>query len=536
MKIKKFVFSLLLTIICVFVLNSIYFRLLPINLTVKLSGQGCGTITANFSKKAEPDFSSRHRQSKKLCLTDKAQTLNFAFATKKIKNLTISLDGAYDQIEIEQYKISGDQAVDLSSRMIQKKNGTVLTVDLNKSVNIKAGFELNIQILIILLALIFAIVYKGIDYLSAFVERQHKSRLEVVFLGCFFIFLFVPMLYIDDNKMSMEESRRLAVMPKFFKEGGINKNYGQEFDRWFSDHFLGRKAFIGMHNYSLYGLDPYKVREQLLIGKEGWVFSPSHGEIANFQNNNRFSDQELKSIAAYLSAINDWCRRHGKRFYFYIAPSKHRVYPEYYRHVKKIRPDSENGTEQLIHYLQANTDIKVMYPLNILLEHKKDGLMYWKNDTHWSYLGGYWGYVHLMQGMGEEDKILTFDRLIDYKYPTGNISNMYRFLSKDNKTVYRKPDIKKHYKCNPEDPHKVYLTPITCHNPQKEGRVIMFRDSFSAALMDYLAENYAAVSGYWYHKLSAKDVENIKANADIVIFEKIERDLHLLNGLQFNYD
>ena len=341
------------------------------------------------------------------------------------------------------------------------------------------------------------------------------------------------MLYIDDKESSEEESRRLATVPDLLADGSINQNFGRQFDRWFGDHFLGRKAFIGLYNYTLYGLDPLKVRDQLLVGKNGWVFSPSHGEIANFQNNNRFSDSELKSIAGYLSAIDDWCRRHGKRFYFYIAPSKHRVYPEYYRHVRKMRPDGENGTGQLISYLRTHTRVKVMYPLDILLAHKKDGLMYWKNDTHWSLLGGYYGYVHLMRGMGEEKRILSFDRLTDYKYPVGNISNMYRFLPRDNTTVYQKPDIGKHYKCNPEDPQKVYRTPIVCTNPRKSGRIIMFRDSFSSTLIEYLAENYAYVAAYWYHALKNGDIENIEKNADIVIFEKIERDLHLLNGLKF---
>jgi hypothetical protein len=198
-----------------------------------------------------------------------------------------------------------------------------------------------------------------------------------------------------------------------------------------------------------------------------------------------------------------------------------------------MRPDGENGTEQLISYLRTHTRVKVMYPLDILLAHKKDGLMYWKNDTHWSLLGGYYGYVHLMRGMGEEKRILSFDRLTDYKYPVGNISNMYRFLPRDNTTVYQKPDIGKHYKCNPEDPQKVYRTPIVCTNPRKSGRIIMFRDSFSSTLIEYLAENYAYVAAYWYHALKNGDIENIEKNADIVIFEKIERDLHLLNGLKF---
>ena len=533
MKKKRLALGLLLSVVLVAALNGAYLKRLPINVMLEVSGKGCGAATANFSKKAEGDYSSRHKQTRKICLNAEKQKLIFHFDTKKIKNLTLAFAGRFERVEILDYKVGGGKVVDLTERLEQKRSGTVLTVNLTKPVNIRAGYAFNEKMFVILLTLICAAAYKLLGYLSELAAKEGRSRTDIVFVALFFTLLFVPMLYIDDKESSEEESRRLATVPDLLADGSINQNFGRQFDRWFGDHFLGRKAFIGLYNYTLYGLDPLKVRDQLLVGKNGWEFSPSHGEIANFQNNNRFSDSELKSIAGYLSAIDDWCRRHGKRFYFYIAPSKHRVYPEYYRHVRKMRPDGENGTEQLISYLRTHTRVKVMYPLDILLAHKKDGLMYWKNDTHWSLLGGYYGYVHLMRGMGEEKRILSFDRLTDYKYPVGNISNMYRFLPRDNTTVYQKPDIGKHYKCNPEDPQKVYRTPIVCTNPRKSGRIIMFRDSFSSTLIEYLAENYAYVAAYWYHALKNGDIENIEKNADIVIFEKIERDLHLLNGLKF---
>lgn len=371
MKKKRLALGLLLSVVLVAALNGAYLKRLPINVMLEVSGKGCGAATANFSKKAEGDYSSRHKQTRKICLNAEKQKLIFHFDTKKIKNLTLAFAGRFERVEILDYKVGGGKVVDLTERLEQKRSGTVLTVNLTKPVNIRAGYAFNEKMFVILLTLICAAAYKLLGYLSELAAKEGRSRTDIVFVALFFTLLFVPMLYIDDKESSEEESRRLATVPDLLADGSINQNFGRQFDRWFGDHFLGRKAFIGLYNYTLYGLDPLKVRDQLLVGKNGWVFSPSHGEIANFQNNNRFSDSELKSIAGYLSAIDDWCRRHGKRFYFYIAPSKHRVYPEYYRHVRKMRPDGENGTEQLISYLRTHTRVKVMYPLDILLAHKK---------------------------------------------------------------------------------------------------------------------------------------------------------------------
>ena len=63
--------------------------------------------------------------------------------------------------------------------------------------------------------------------------------------------------------------------------------------------------------------------------------------------------------------------------------------------------------------------------------------------------------------------------------------------------------------------------------------LVVLDANLPAETVEYLAENYAYVAAYWYHALKNGDIENIEKNADIVIFEKIERDLHLLNGLKF---
>lgn len=91
------------------------------------------------------------------------------------------------------------------------------------------------------------------------------------------------MLYIDDKESSEEESRRLATVPDLLADGSINQNFGRQFDRWFGDHFLGRKAFIGLYNYTLYGLDPLKVRDQLLVGKTAGYSARATAKLPTFR-------------------------------------------------------------------------------------------------------------------------------------------------------------------------------------------------------------------------------------------------------------
>ena len=62
MKKKRLALGLLLSVVLVAALNGAYFKRLPINVMLEVSGKGCGAATANFSKKAEGDYSSRYKQ------------------------------------------------------------------------------------------------------------------------------------------------------------------------------------------------------------------------------------------------------------------------------------------------------------------------------------------------------------------------------------------------------------------------------------------------------------------------------------------
>ena len=132
MKKKRLALGLLLSVVLVAALNGAYLKRLPINVMLEVSGKGCGAATANFSKKAEDDYSSRHKQTRKICLNAEKQKLIFHFDTKKIKNLTLAFAGRFERVEILDYKVGGGKIVDLTERLEQKRSGTVLTVNLTK--------------------------------------------------------------------------------------------------------------------------------------------------------------------------------------------------------------------------------------------------------------------------------------------------------------------------------------------------------------------------------------------------------------------
>ena len=111
MKKKRLALGLLLSVVLVAALNGAYLKRLPINVMLEVSGKGCGAATANFSKKAEGDYSSRHKQTRKICLNAEKQKLIFHFDTKKIKNLTLAFAGRLNGLKFLTIKSAAEKSL-----------------------------------------------------------------------------------------------------------------------------------------------------------------------------------------------------------------------------------------------------------------------------------------------------------------------------------------------------------------------------------------------------------------------------------------
>ena len=98
------------------------------------------------------------------------------------------------------------------------------------------------MLLIIISVLSYLAGLKITSYLADFKNLQHKSRIEIVFLAIFFIFLFIPMSKINQDAKSETENRYLAkYKPLITKEGQLNLSFGKDFENWFNDRFAMRK-------------------------------------------------------------------------------------------------------------------------------------------------------------------------------------------------------------------------------------------------------------------------------------------------------
>ena len=361
---------------------------------------------------------------------------------------------------------------------------------------------------------------------------QSSNYADAALLVFFFVFISIPALLTDNDEISTTENRTLAKKPEIKKIGEIN-TYGRDYENWLSDHFGGRRYFIGLNNRKneLFEFSEEKHYPNAFYSRDNWMFLKNDD---GFLNLTLYTDEELRKITDYLNQCQQWCDEHNVKLFFIMGPDKDKIYGEYYtNHLTKFRPDSESRSQQLFKYLKEHSKIKICDPTQKILETKakSDTLLYWKNDTHWNYYGCYIAYQELMKTMSEEIDIPTVYKptawVPDVHCP-GDLNAFCPTIPLDSTTHYLKPDFETISETYFAPPYFENVEPspnyIHSTNPNGcKGRVLILGDSFSDLLHIYMERTFEDS-----HKIRVHN-----ADFDSRQFTSVIRQYVIDNGIQY---
>ena len=445
-----------------------------------------------------------------------------------ISNLRISgiRDIRLDYNEFDKHKIDKYEIINDKLHISSKRKNPYLTYA--KNLNLVAKLRIDWSRLITIFVLVFMFAYKFVQYLSLFEIKEHYSRIDIVMLTIFFALLFVPMSHISDAKKSEQENRLLAPKPQLIIDKIGVCDFGGQFDAWYNDHFFGRESLIKLYDYIKKLVPPMFGNNKVLIGKDGWLFFKLENSVNDYANSVILSSEQLKDGLDYLKAIDEWCKKNGKEFYYVVVPDKSKIYGEYYRLVKKQRSDRYDIGKQFTDYIKNNSDIKVIYLYDVLMKNKDKGYLYYKHDTHWSDLGAYYGYKALMKLMNVSEKKFKFDIVPFYSREfssfghssIGDLDRMIGMYSTQDTTSYYRLKIKDTSLCRSYD---INVRKNKCANPSGDRNLFMLRDSFGGTLLYFLSNHFNNIYTDSIRSIKKADLENIKQNYDVVILENVER-------------
>ena len=214
---------------------------------------------------------------------------------------------------------------------------------------------------------------------------------------------------------------------------------------------------------------------------------------------------------------------------FVIAPDKHVVYPELMpAALHRVNPGSR--IDQLVDYLHAHSTVNIVDVRPPLLEASRRERLYHRTDTHWNDLGAFYAYQQILQRSGLDtvkpaarSDFEVRDQVIPGMDLAGMIGLKDVLSEQELKLVPHRPRQARILEpANPD--HLLMDAKIVTETPNRDlPRLMVFRDSFSSALIPFLSEHFSRAVYLWQYNFDPVAIE--QEQPDVVIHEWVGRRL-----------
>ncbi len=362
------------------------------------------------------------------------------------------------------------------------------------------------------------------------------DKLILIFIfGCVIYIPFLVGVVQEDKMVSKVEKRNLNMLPSIPESIQEFVEYPKAFNLYYSDHFGLREFFTKKYFRLIKKFSDKSSVDDVTFGQDGWLFlgsvKPGYHKLddpmGDVMNINLFSDKELEDFARSLMTIKNWLNNRGIEYVYVIAPNKHTVYFEKLpKYITKL--NSESATDQLVKYLQKNTDVLVVDLRKTLLEEKKKHQVYFKTDTHWNHYGAnvaQFEIINKIKPLFPAEKLLPVllsDNQFNIVTTTGDLAVM----AKIENSVEDSPQPVFENTCTPvnEQPKAKGTETHTMVCDTQKLNAVIFRDSFFSALQPYFSRYFNRSTYIWEAMNYTSLVKYVEQEQpDIVIDEMIER-------------
>ena len=252
-------------------------------------------------------------------------------------------------------------------------------------------------------------------------------------------------------------------------------DFPKNYEAYFNDYLPFRNELIVLKK----NIDEiFNDRDEVVKGNNGMLFFKDSIKFNTGETD--LNLEELNTIKNILILFRNELKKINIDFVLFIAPIKESIYYEFIPQYIKLKDVST--IDKLVSYLRENTDIKVVYPKEEMMRYKNKYELYYKEDTHWNDIGGYLGYLELMNSLNitnklvpiEDVKILEVGGLDQYKL-TNYTKNHFNIIEGANNHYYSKQD--NYYSYSKSD-------------VSNNCNILFIRDSYGYHMFDYIASSF----------------------------------------------
>jgi alginate O-acetyltransferase complex protein AlgJ len=323
---------------------------------------------------------------------------------------------------------------------------------------------------------------------------------------------------------------------------GLSKWKGELYSMDFALPYLGRAYYALGISFS---------PEQVIIGKENWLFLGDEFAKTVTERRNGATEKDTKLIKKVIdsaSAWNDWYIKKGVDSYrILIGPDKGAIYSE--QLPEWAAPAKKSITDAIV---DLGSPSIFVYPKTKLLSIKSSSSfdLYYKTDTHWNALGAWIAFDELAKSFEESDPGLTFPekpKLDGFNGRTrigGDLAKFLRIseqledieISLNSQTIksitikqYNYSDINL-ISSGKNEPIGAPLSPLLVISDaaMNKKKVLWLRDSFGSSVSPFMSATFSEVLHVHHGRVDSKAVADLvkKFNPDYVIVTCVERNAH----------
>ncbi len=269
-------------------------------------------------------------------------------------------------------------------------------------------------------------------------------------------------------------------------------------------------------------LAPTVKGDGVLLGRFDWLFYTGNTSIQYYRGSNILEEEKMAEYLGLMQQLQDICDEKGIQLAFMIMPNREQVYPEYMPTYEIV--DSYKRVDRFADYVQENSELSVVYPL----EELKAAELYWqthyKYDTHWNNVGAYIGTQALYENLGMETislhdvekhavdaqvrGLIALGGLDSAKYPP-DVDYVIDYRPEVNILSATKGD---------KLTLGVYYTTSDSTNDKK---MVMLADSFRVFMIDYLAKDFSKT--VIAHRDYIESLHESIQSADVLVIAAVER-------------
>lgn len=296
-------------------------------------------------------------------------------------------------------------------------------------------------------------------------------------------------------------------------------------------YFLGREPLVEAFSTIRLALGD-RIFNQVLVGRDGWLFYTGDRAIDDYQRSNPFSPGDLRKVQEEFDALYEQLQRKGILLIVVIAPDKTTLYGEYMpQEIDVVGRQSRLG--QFIAYMHDHGKTPVIDLRSPLVEAAKTEQMYFKTDTHWNPAGSYIAYRAILQRLSPH-----FAGMDPHPWSAYNVFSKYRTM--DLSILMGLPTQQElAWGTAPKFPVEIHdksvLMPdgtwavrISTNEDQGLPSALIFHDSYFYWVISYLQPHFRQITSVWHHPdptLWNMDWVDL-FHPDVVIIEYAERYLN----------